>query len=57
MNHDTCCTHCSDRGVVATDYADDDGQEYAYCTRCQLGQELAEQFNDDVFAVEERRSA
>ena len=56
MNHDTYCRACGDQGVVRTDYADDDGQEHAYCT-CVLGQEMAEQYNDDVFAVEERRKA
>ena len=48
FNHDVFCATCLDRGVVETDYADEDGAELAFCERCQLGQELAEQYSEPL---------
>ena len=50
FNHDVFCEFCHDTGLVRGDYADEDGYEMEFCTRCVRGEERA----DEMFRAEQQ---
>lgn len=48
FNHDVFCTACLDTGTVRGEYADDEGCELEFCTRCQAGEELADRCTEPL---------
>jgi hypothetical protein len=55
FNHDMLCESCCDTGLVVDERsADEDGAyDLLFCTRCQKGEELADQSFRDTLQLPE----